>query len=90
MPEEPFVDGQDGGDILDWSEERLSYAEKLRRKGVQVRTAGWTWATRDQVTEWTGDDGGRFKKVTDQAGHEITQETTPGGHEKQHVRVNLR
>ncbi|TYB69747.1 hypothetical protein FXF51_06175 [Nonomuraea sp. PA05] len=71
-------------------DEGLSYAEQLRRKGIQVRTTGWTWATRDQVAEWTGADGGRFKRTTDQAGHETTQETTPDGHEKQHVRVNLR
>jgi hypothetical protein len=67
----------------------LPYAERLRRKGVQVRPSGWT-ATRDQVSEWRAEDGSRFKKVTDQAGHETTQETTPDGHEKQHVRINLR
>ncbi|MEU8151792.1 hypothetical protein [Nonomuraea sp. NPDC048901] len=49
-----------------------------------------TSATRDQVQEWRGEDGSRFKKVTDQAGHETTQETSPDGREKQHVRINLR
>lgn len=69
--------------------EDIPYGEKLRRKGIQVRS-GWSWQTRDQVKEWRADDGRRFKKTTDQAGHETTQETTPDGREKQHVRVNLR
>ena len=49
-----------------------------------------TYATRDQVVEGRTPEGGRFKRTTDQAGHETTQETTPDGHEKQHVRINLR
>lgn len=70
-------------------ESGVTYAEWLRQKGVQVRPGGWT-GTRDQVAEWRTDDGGRFKRTTDQAGHETTQETTPDGREKQHVRINLR
>lgn len=49
-----------------------------------------THATQDQVEEWRTDDGSRFKRTTDQAGHQVTQETTPAGREKQHVRINLR
>lgn len=89
MPEEVFADGRDGGDILDWSEERLTYAERLRAKGVQVRPSGWTSATRDQVDEGRTDDGGRYKHTTDQLGHEVTEETTPVGRERKHVRINL-
>lgn len=70
-------------------EQGIPYAEKLRRKGIQVRAGGWK-VTRDQVKEWRSEDGSRFKAVTDQAGHVTTQETTPDGHEKQHVRINLR
>ncbi|MFC4006648.1 hypothetical protein ACFOY2_05410 [Nonomuraea purpurea] len=72
------------------SEDGLTYGERLRRKAIQVRAGGWSWNTRDQVTEWRTADGGHFKKVTDQAGHETTQETTPDGRERQHVRINLR
>jgi hypothetical protein len=70
-------------------EDDIPYGEKLRRKGVQIRPGGWK-VTRDRVKEWTGEDGARFKATTDQAGHVTTQETTPDGHEKQHVRINLR
>jgi hypothetical protein len=89
MPEEVFADGRDGGDILDWSEERLTYAERLRAKGVQVRPSGWTWGTRDQVAEWRTDDGARFKAVRDQGGHIVTEETTPSGRQRKHVAINL-
>lgn len=71
-------------------DEDISYGEWLRRKGVQTRTSGWSWHTHDQVAEWRAEDGARFKKTVDQAGHETTQETTPDGRERQHVRVNLR
>ncbi|MEV8637800.1 hypothetical protein AB0395_39750 [Streptosporangium sp. NPDC051023] len=50
---------------------------------------GRTWVTRDQVSEGRTEDGGRFKTVRDQRGHDVTQETTPVGRERQHVRINL-
>lgn len=59
-------------------------------RGPDVVLGEPTWATRDQVVEGSTPDGGRFKTVIDQAGHETTQETTPDGREKQHVRINLR
>jgi hypothetical protein len=67
----------------------ISYGEKLRRKGIQVRTSGWSWRTRDQVAEGRTDEGGRFKTVRDQAGHEVTEETTPTGRQRRHVHINL-
>lgn len=58
---------------------------------VEVIEGGQTWATKDQVLEDVParrDTPGR-KTVRDQRGHEITQETTPDGRERQHVRINL-
>ncbi|MFI6595003.1 hypothetical protein ACIBHX_02075 [Nonomuraea sp. NPDC050536] len=49
-----------------------------------------TWATRDQVDEGHTREGGRYKTTTDQAGHQVSQETTSDGRERQHVRINLR
>lgn len=71
------------------SESDIPYGEKLRRKGVQVRASGWSNATRNVVDEGRTEQGGRFKKVTDQMGHEVTEETTPDGRERKHVRINL-
>lgn len=70
-------------------DEDIPYAEKLRRKNVQVRPSGWTAATRDQVDEGRTEDGGRYKHTTDQLGHEVTEETTPVGRERKHVQINL-
>ncbi|MFI7691793.1 hypothetical protein ACIBQ6_22180 [Nonomuraea sp. NPDC049655] len=67
----------------------LSYAERMRRKGVQTRTAGWSHATRDEVAEGRTEEGGRFKAVRDTAGHIVTEETTPSGRQRKHVTINL-
>ncbi|MFI6299540.1 hypothetical protein ACIBEJ_48655 [Nonomuraea sp. NPDC050790] len=49
-----------------------------------------TFLTRDEVVEGRREDGSRFKTTRDQAGNDVTQETTAGGRERQHVRINLR
>ena len=67
----------------------IPYAEKLRRKGVQTRPSGWTNATRDEVAEGSTPDGGRFKATRDTFGHIVTEETTPSGHQRKHVTINL-
>lgn len=69
-------------------EEGLSYAEKLRRKGV--RALGRTWRTQDQVREGVRKDGTRFKTVRDQNGNDVTDRTGPDGRERRDVRINLR
>ncbi|WP_148433250.1 hypothetical protein [Nonomuraea sp. PA05] len=50
-----------------------SYASWLRNKGVQTRASGWTNATHDQVTEGRDRFGQRFKRTTDQLGHDVIQ-----------------
>ncbi|MEV6036040.1 hypothetical protein AB0L65_33135 [Nonomuraea sp. NPDC052116] len=70
-------------------EEDLSYAERLRRKGVQTRPSGWSHATRDETVEGSTDDGGRFKATRDTAGHIVTEETTASGRQRKHVTINL-
>ena len=67
----------------------VSYAERLRRKGVQVRASGWSHHTRDQVSEGRTPEGERFKRVRDQLGHEVTERTDSGGVERRDVRINL-
>lgn len=66
-----------------------SYRDWLLGKGIQTRPQGWTHATHDQIRTGRTDDGGRYKAVRDQLGHVVTQETTPDGRERQHVRINL-
>ncbi|MEV6159423.1 hypothetical protein AB0L53_54735 [Nonomuraea sp. NPDC052129] len=83
MPHDPEVHGTFGAYMR-------GGAPLGQGRTTDVITVEPTWATRDQVTEWRSEDGSRFKRVTDQAGHETTQETTLDGREKQHVRINLR
>lgn len=49
-----------------------------------------TWATRDQVVEGRTPDGGRYKRVRSQAGHDSIFETTPDGRERKHAHIHLR
>ena len=49
-----------------------------------------TSATRDVVAEGRTDDGGRFKRVTDQLGNEVTERTDSRGGEHRDVRIKLR
>lgn len=49
-----------------------------------------TSATRDVVAEGRTDDGGRFKRVTDQLGNEVTERTDKHGGEHRDVRIKLR
>jgi len=65
-----------------------SFGEYLRG-GPDVILGERTWRTRDQVEEGRTPDGGRYKRVVDQAGHVVTEETTPSGRERRHVRINL-
>ncbi|MEU4226242.1 hypothetical protein AB0F17_18240 [Nonomuraea sp. NPDC026600] len=63
----------------------ITYGEWLRRKGIQVRPAGWTWATRDQVLA----DSPTRKTVRDQAGNDVTERTDASGYHRD-VQINLR
>ncbi|KAB8186887.1 hypothetical protein FH608_046200 [Nonomuraea phyllanthi] len=60
-----------------------SYGRWLREKGVQTRAGGWTNATHDQVREGVGEDGRRFKVVTDQLGNDVIQH----GNDQQSVHI---
>lgn len=66
--------------------EDISYGERLRRKGIQVRPSGWTWQTRDQVLE----DSPARKTVRDQAGNDVTERTDEKGGYHRDVAINLR
>ena len=64
----------------------ITFGEYLRRKHVQTPPAGgWTYATRDQRTYGTRDDGVKWVSVRDQAGHD----TTVHDDGRQDVRINL-
>ena len=63
-----------------------TYGAYLREKNLQVRGQGFTWATRDQVSEGRREDGTRFKHTVDQLGHE-TREHADG---RRDATINLR
>lgn len=63
------------------------YGDWLRSKNVAQTSR--THATKDQVTEGPTRDGGRYKRVKDQLGHEVTQRTERDGSEHQDVTINL-
>lgn len=63
-----------------------TYGNYLRLKGIQVRAAGWSWNTRDQVVE----DSPTRKTVRDQAGNDVTERTDEQGRQHKDVRINLR
>lgn len=46
-------------------------ADLARLRSVQVRPAGWTWRTRDQVREHRDEQGRPVKVVRDQLGNYI-------------------
>ncbi|MFN2636915.1 MAG: hypothetical protein ABR585_07815 [Gemmatimonadaceae bacterium] len=56
---------------------------------VEVTVGGRTFATKDQVVEGRTPEGGQFKVIRDQAGHDTSYETTPDGRERKHVHLNL-
>jgi hypothetical protein len=56
---------------------------------VEVTVGGRTCATKDQVVEGQTSEGGRFKVVRDQGGHDTSYETTADGRERKHVHLNL-
>jgi hypothetical protein len=49
-----------------------------------------TSATRDLVNEGRTDDGGRFKRTTDQLGNRVTERTDAHGGEHRDVHIKLR
>lgn len=46
-------------------------ADLARLRSVQVRPAGWTWRTKDQVREYRDDRGRWVKVITDQLGNRV-------------------
>ena len=46
-------------------------ADLARLRSVQVRPAGWTWRTKDQVREYRDEQGRPVKVVRDQLGNYI-------------------
>ncbi len=57
---------------------------------TDVVTGEPTWQTRDQVTEGVTEAGERFKRTTDQLGHQVTERTDARGRQRRDVRINLR
>ncbi|KAB8186857.1 hypothetical protein FH608_046040 [Nonomuraea phyllanthi] len=64
----------------------ITFGQYMRAKGVQVRPAGWSWQTRDQVLE----DSPTRKTVRDQAGNDVTERTDEHGGYHRDVSINLR
>src|SRR5690606_17456725 len=80
-----------GGVAVPWDPDSgQTFGEYVRSKGVQVRPGGWTWTTRDQVTEGRNPAGERFKTVTDQLGNEVTERTDAKGRQRKDVNIILR
>ncbi|SEN90071.1 hypothetical protein [Nonomuraea pusilla] len=50
-----------------------TYGAWLRSKNIQARPQGWSYATKDQVREYSGKDGRPVKDVTDQLGNRVVQ-----------------
>jgi hypothetical protein len=55
-----------------------------------VVTGPRTWRTRDQVDEGRTGDGGRYKRITDQLGHQVTERTDAKGRQRKDVNIRLR
>lgn len=64
----------------------VPFGKYVRDKGIQVRPAGWTWSTRDQVLQ----DSPTLKTVRDQAGNDVTERTDERGGYHRDVAINLR
>ncbi|MFB4276037.1 hypothetical protein ACBJ59_12135 [Nonomuraea sp. MTCD27] len=57
-----------------WDPERDGpFGEYVKAKNIQVRPAGFTYVTRDQVTTGRRADGVAVKHTVDQLGHETTE-----------------
>ncbi len=85
MPHEPYdpkVHGTFGA--------YLRGGAPLGGRGPDVVTGERTWRTRDQVDEGRTPEGGRYKATTDGNGHTVTEETTPKGQQRKHVKIRLR
>lgn len=62
------------GFAMPWDPERDGpFGAYVKAKNLQVRPAGWTWRTRDQVVEDRRADGVAVKHIVDQLGHETTE-----------------
>ena len=57
---------------------------------ADVVTGERTWVTRDQVAEGRTEDGERFKQVTDQNGHQVTERSDARGRQRKDVKIILR
>ena len=57
---------------------------------ADVVTGERTWATRDQVAEGRTESGERFKRPTDQLGHQVTERTDVRGKQRKDVNIRLR
>ena len=57
---------------------------------ADVVTGERTWRTRDQVAEGRSEGGGRYKTVTDQLGHQVTERTDARGRQRKDVNIRLR
>lgn len=63
----------------------ITFGEYARSKNLQIRPAGWTWTTRDQVLV----DSPTRKTVRDQAGNDVTERSDESGYHRD-VTINLR
>lgn len=76
---------------MPWDPESgITFGEYMRAKSIQVRPAGWTWTTRDQVAEGRNQAGERFKTTTDQLGNQVTERTDAKGRQRKDVNIILR
>lgn len=57
---------------------------------TDVVTGERTWRTRDQVVEGRTASGERFKRVTDQLGHQVTERSDARGRQRKDVNIRLR
>lgn len=80
-----------------WDPKRETFGEYMRGgapvgegRTADVLVGEQTWATKDQVAEGRTDDGGRYKQVTDQLGHRVTERTDAQGRQRRDVTINLR
>ncbi|MFC6080911.1 hypothetical protein [Sphaerisporangium aureirubrum] len=71
---------------LDPDEPGITFGEKCRRKNLQIRPEGWTWATRDQHTYGERGDGVKVKRTRDQCGNDVTEHAD----DRVDVMINLR
>ncbi|MEU3162893.1 hypothetical protein [Streptosporangium sp. NPDC006930] len=82
MPHNPETDGTFGA--------YLRGGAPLGGRGPDVIVDEPTWRTRDQIDEGRTPEGGKYKATTDGNGHTVTEETTPSGHQRKHVKIRIR